>query len=233
MLQLFDPRKILPAYALTTAAIAVGVFLLLKYLLKWELEVYKIFGLASSVSWVLTMLLFSTPVPKWVWCIARCISKDIYPDLTGTWEGTITPVPASLKVLKVRARIQHSILTLFIDFHGETFDSFTLSATPLAERGQHLLHYVYQSEPKSPDRPVYKGTAILRVRLVSEGKTAILMLMGQYHTDRKTVGTIELRQTGTDATKDVSFGPHQPQPEQAPPPIAADEKAAPEGQGPT
>lgn len=232
MLQLFDPRKLLPAYALTTAGIAVVVFLLLQYLFKWELEVYKIFGLASSVSWVLTMLLFSTPVPKWVWYIARCISKDIYPDLTGTWEGTITPTNGSGKVLKVRARIQHSVLSLFIDFHGETFDSHTLSATPLAERGHHLLHYVYQSDPKTPGWPTFKGTAILHVRLVGEGKDVTLVLSGQYHTDRRTVGNVELRRTGKDATKDVSFGSYQPrpQPEQVQPPT--DVKGGPEGQSP-
>jgi hypothetical protein len=205
MLHLFDPRKLLPAYALTTAALAVIVFMGIHYVLELNWEVYKVVGLASSVSWVLTMLLFSTPVPMWAWYVGRYFSKRIYPNLSGTWEGTITTVGDNTETLKVRACIQHDLLSLFIEFHGETFDSQTLSATPIAEKGQHALHYIYLSESKIPGRDAYKGTAILRVREIEIGGSKTLSLVGKYHTERKTIGNIELHRTGTDATKDVSF----------------------------
>jgi hypothetical protein len=212
MLQLFDPRKLLPAYALVTAAISVLTYVAIQHYFAFNWEVYKVVGLSSSVSSVLTLILFSTPLPIWAWYLARCISKNIYPDLTGTWEGTITTISDRTESLKVRARIQHDLLSLFIDFHGETFDSVTMSATPIAEKGQHNLHYIYLSESKIPGRDAYRGTAVLRVREVEVGGKKTLSLSGKYHTERKTIGTIELQRMGTDTSIDVSFGPPQPPP---------------------
>lgn len=209
MLHLLDPKKILPAYAIATTAVSVMAFLAIQYAFTLNWEVYKIVTLSSTVSSVLILILLSAPVTRIVWKTLQWWDKDVYPDLTGCWEGKINPASENAagtdEPLVVRAKIKHSILALFIDFHGKTFDSITLSATPLVEKGQQHLHYVYRSESKIPGRETYNGTAVLRVGTVKTDKGTILSLKGQYHTDRRTVGTIELFQTGTDTSQDVTF----------------------------
>lgn len=209
MLHLLDPKKLLPAYALVTATISVFIFVAIQHYFAFNWEVYKVVTLSSTVSSVLVVILFSTPAPRWMWHFARWLSKEVYPDLTGTWEGTISPAAVShqavAKPMAVRARIQHSLLTLFIDFHGETFDSITLSATPLVEKGQHHLHYVYQSDSKIPGREAYRGTTILRVREVETEQGRTLALSGHYFTMRCTIGSIQLHRTSKDTTRDVVF----------------------------
>ncbi|WP_437925355.1 hypothetical protein WMF37_40835 [Sorangium sp. So ce291] len=209
MLHLLDPKKVLPAYALVTTATSVAIFLTIQHIFALNWEVYKIVTLSSTISSILTIVLFSNLVSRTIWNALRWWSKDIYPNLTGAWEGKICPVPdknnKASEPLVVRASIKHSILVLFIDFHGETFDSVTQSATPIIEKGQHRLHYVYRSDSKIPGRDSYNGTAILRVGTVKTDKGTALSLKGQYSTDRRTIGTIELLQIGTDADHDVAF----------------------------
>ncbi|WP_437574193.1 hypothetical protein [Sorangium sp. So ce887] len=209
MLHLLDPKKVLPAYALVTTAASVAVFLVIQRVLKIDWEIYKIVTLSSSISSILTIIAFSNFVSRAIWDTLRWWSRDTYPNLTGSWEGKICPVPdradKASEPLVVRASIKHSILVLFIDFHGETFDSVTQSATPIIEKGQHRLHYVYRSDSKIPGRESYNGTAILRVVAVKTDKGTALSLKGQYSTDRRTIGTIELLQIGTDAHHDVAF----------------------------
>lgn len=199
MFHLMDPKKILAGYVLVTTAISVAIYLIVQryFLLNWD--VTRIVTLSSTISSGLTFLLFSTPVSRIVWRFLCRWNQDIYPDLTGLWEGKI--FPTSDEPLDVHARIKHSIITLYIDFEGKTFESITLSATPLIEKGQQRLHYVYRSESKIPGRPSYNGTAILRVGNVKKGNITALSLQGSYHTDRRTVGTIELHKIGSDANQ--------------------------------
>ena len=209
MLHLLDPKKILPAYALVATATSVIIFIVFQSFFATHWEVYKVVGLSSSVSSVLIFLLFSSPIPRWAWTLWRKFSKEVYPELTGCWEGTITPekVPegSSLDPLVVRAKIRHSLLTLYIDFHGQSFDSVTLSATPIIEQGQHRLHYVYRSESHIPGRETFAGTAMLRVLAVTVEKYESLALLGQYFTERGTTGTIELHRTETNVNRNMSF----------------------------
>jgi hypothetical protein len=89
--------------------------------------------------------------------------------------------------------------------HGETVKSITLAASTIIEAGQYKLYYVYRAEPKEPTWAPYSGTTKFDLRISSIGAGLSLALSGQYYTDRDTVGTIELRQTGSDPLSDVSF----------------------------
>src|SRR6266542_2561662 len=140
MFHLMDLKKILAIYVLVTIAISVAVFLIVQRLFSLNWDVTKIVTLASTISSALTFLIFSTPISRIVWKFLCWWSKDVYPDLTGFWEGKIFPASENAKnavePLDVQARIKHSIITLYIDFDGETFESITLSATSLIEKGQ-------------------------------------------------------------------------------------------------
>jgi hypothetical protein len=205
MLPLMDPKKILAGYVLLTTVISVAVFMIVQRFFSLNWDITKIVTLSSTISSTLTFMLFSTPITRLVWRILCRWSKDIYPDLSGLWQGKIFPASESTKKveepLDVHARIKHSIIALYIDFEGNTFESITLSATPLIEKGQLRLHYVYRSESKIPGRESYNGTALLRVGTINTANGTTLLLSGQYHTDRRTVGTIELRKIGSDANQ--------------------------------
>lgn len=202
MFHLLDPRKILALYALTTVAISVAVYSLLQYALNLDWSPFKIIGLSSTVSSVLSFLLFATPLAGVFWALARRISKNVYPNLTGCWRGTIQPtnVPEgfSTSPLKMVARIRHSPLNLYIDFDGETFESATLSAVPAIEQGRHQLYYIYRSDSKVPGRSNFIGTAKLRVAPDSSSEGGSLAMRGHYFTGRGAIGMIELSQVGRD-----------------------------------
>jgi hypothetical protein len=172
--------------------------------------VYRIATVSSVVTPLLIALLSSNTVWRPLWRGWAQWDSSKYPDLNGTWEGTIEPVSgksgAAAETLPIKARIRHSMFEILVDFHGETFDSFTLAATPRIDQGHHYLYYIYRSESRVPNRPVYLGTATLRVQRLENGTLA---LGGQYYTGRKTIGTINLKQTSRDPDKAINTHQHK------------------------
>lgn len=203
MLQLLELREILKWVAIFTAGFSTGIYYYLQQTIFPDWSLFKIVTLAPIVASLLIAAALSDVVFKRIWRLLRRWNKLLYPDLTGCWEGRI--VPTSGESLVVRANIRHSPVGIQIDFHGETFKSITLVATPTVDQGQHYLYYVYHSESKDPKRPPYDGTAILRVRTKGELEQSIHLLSGPYYTTRKTVGNIELRQVSSDPDQDMSF----------------------------
>lgn len=203
MLQLLELKGTLKWIAIITAALSTGAYYYLQKFAFPDWSLVKIVTLAPLVASLLVGVALSDPVFKRIWRMLRWWSKSFYPDLTGCWEGRI--IPSSGDGMEVRATVRHSPLGIQIDFFGKTFKSITLTAAPTIEQGQQYLYYVYRSVPYDIAHPSYNGTAILRVRARAELDNHILLLSGQYHTTRGTIGTIELQQVSTDADKDVSF----------------------------
>lgn len=168
-----------------------------------QLEVYRIFYFSSVITALVGYIALSPNCYRWCWRQAKALNKAIYPDLNGTWSGTIEIGPAHS--LEVRAVIRQSLLVTEIDLHARTTKSITLAASAMVEGGQPMLYYIYRAEPKNPDWPSYSGTTRMTVRVDPDGAPGTLALSGQYYTSRKTTGTIQLRQTGTDPSVDVAF----------------------------
>lgn len=203
MLQLLELKGTLKWLAVITAAFSTAIYYYLQKSFFPDWSLFKIVTLASIVATLLVGAALSDLVSKRVWQALRWWSKSIYPDLTGCWEGRIMPKTGDN--LAVRATIRHSPVGIQIDFHGETFKSITLTATPTIEQGQQYLYYTYLSESRDTKRPSYKGTAILRIRMRVELDHHMLLLSGQYYTTRETVGTIELQQVNNDPNMDMAF----------------------------
>ena len=200
MLQIVKIDFLLKLVAIATVAISTALYYVAHRFWFPEWTMYKVITISAIVSAMLIGCLTSVSVSRWIWAFARLFNKALFPDLNGTWEGTIET--ATKQELQIRATIRQSLLSTQIDMHGETVKSLTLSATPAVEQGQHRLYYVYLADPKSPERGPYKGTTTFSVRVNDNGH---LELTGTYYTDRKMSGAVGLQQVGTDPSKDVSF----------------------------
>lgn len=204
MLQLLELKEILKWLAIITTALSTGIYYCVQKFVFHDWSVLKIVTLASAVASTLVAISLSNFVSRRVWRLLRRWNKSLYPDLTGCWRGKISPTAGP--IIEVRATIRHSPTGIQIDFHGPSFKSITLAATPTVEQGHQYLYYVYLADPRNPKHPPYKGTAVLRVRSdVANNNRAELSLSGQYYTVRKTVGTIELKQESTDVNQDMSY----------------------------
>ncbi|MCY1030677.1 hypothetical protein OV207_04345 [Corallococcus sp. BB11-1] len=193
-------------------AFSVAVSIVLYYCVaQWVFPgwpIYKIATLSSMVVTCTLALLSSNFFWRPLWRIVVRFNGSVYPDLNGTWEGTIMPNPshgAKVSEIPIRARIRQSTTDILIDFYGETVKSVTLSATPRIYQGQHFLYYIYRAEPRGTVRPPYEGTTTLRVQTEAKSNKPHLTLSGQYYTVRQTAGEIRLIQIGKNPNQDVSY----------------------------
>jgi hypothetical protein len=206
MLHLIDVKKLAKYFGVATVALSACALYALQSLVAPDYPLWKIIGIASTVSSVLVISILSTPVTRACWAIASRFNDDLYPDLNGVWEGEISPSPAQprqeTEAIRFVAVVRHSVYRTEIDLHGDTFTSVTQSATARIEQGQHHLVYVYRVAPRSASRPDYNGTASLRVQVAMVDGTPSLLLAGKYFTDRETVGEMSMRRASK-KVKDV------------------------------
>lgn len=138
-------------------------------------------------------------ISRKIWAGLCKLNNSMYPDLNGTWEGEVTF--ESNQTIRVSAVIRHSLAVTEIDLHGETVKSITLEATPIIEKGQKKLYYVYRSMPKDPKWPSYSGTTLFDLRRTNGG----LELSGNYYTARQKIGSIRLKQVSLNPNIDISL----------------------------
>ncbi|MFE8601369.1 Cap15 family cyclic dinucleotide receptor domain-containing protein [Archangium violaceum] len=212
MIQVMDLRSVLWRLTLSAIVLSLLVYYFVVRFFFADWPVYKIVTITSSVASAVIGLFFSNKVWRPLWGLAVRLDNSRYPDLNGIWEGTVQPSSlkegASVAALPIKARIRLSMTEMFIDFHGKTFKSVTLAATPRVEQGQHYLYYIYRAEPQDPNRQSYVGIASLRVQITSsqdDSKNPCLLLSGNYFTDRETRGTISLKQKDRNPDQDVSY----------------------------
>lgn len=163
----------------------------------------RVFTLAPLIALVLTFTLTSKAPARLIWRLARAFNKSLYPDLNGVWEGEI--ITSKNQKLPARATIRQALLHTEIDMHTSTAKSVTLEATPVMESGQYKLYYTYRAKPQNPRYGAYTGTTIFDIRQTEVDGELVYELTGYFYTERKTLGTTRLRQTGSDPMKDISF----------------------------
>lgn len=212
MIQVMDLRAVLWRLMISAVVLSLLVYYGVVRFVFPDWPVYKIVTITSSVASAVIGLFFSKKVWRPLWALAVHFDNSKYPDLNGIWEGTVQPSSlqegASVAALPIKARIRLSMTEMFIDFHGKSFKSVTLAATPRIEQGQHYLYYVYRSVPQDPKWTSYVGIASLRVQIASEqesSESSWLSLSGHYFTDRETKGMISLKQIDKNPDRDVSY----------------------------
>ena len=139
----------------------------------------------------------------WKWVIFRGWLVTM-PILHGTWKGTLhttwenpetgeTPGPIDM-YLAIRQTFRAIHITMFTRESVSQSDAASLCMDD--ERGQRLLTYSYANVPDASVRhrsQIHYGSARLRITL-----KPTLVLQGEYWTDRKSTGHMELTFVGKD-----------------------------------
>jgi len=202
MLHLIDFKLFVRTLVIAAIVTSTAIYYIIQ-LVATDYAAYEIVFMSSLISTAIAFVLTAPVVYRYIWKYLRKFKITALQDLNGVWSGTIQPTNS--KPIEVRAIIRQTLYSTEIDVHGETVKSVTLSASPMVEAGQHKMYYVYRAEPKEPTWSPYTGTTRLTLRVLESNDDCPLVLSGQYFTDRDTKGTIELRQTGLDPTKDAAF----------------------------
>lgn len=120
-----------------------------------------------------------------------------FPDLQGTWEGTLSSTFVSRKTGKKLPPIaavfviKQTFDSVSITMNTGESSSYSQGAVFLKERGANRLRYTYTNRPDPAVRhqsEIHDGAADLRIIESPE-----LALEGEYWTGRKTTGSIKLK----------------------------------------
>lgn len=135
---------------------------------------------------------------RWLWARIPWLSTSLFPDLNGTWKGTLQttwvnehgvvpgPIPATIW-------IRQSLLTIHVQQQTGESDSWSVRVFPeaTADAGRFALWYSYDNQPRAAVRArSARHDGIARLELaVPVGADR---LTGQYFTSRRTTGDIEV-----------------------------------------
>lgn len=203
MFRVINILSIIRYVAILTTIFSICTYAAAKYYLDDSLGIIKIASIAPSISFFLIFLITTGFFSRNIWRIVRKFNKSLFPDLNGTWEGEII-TERNLKI-PARALIKQTLVQTWIYIHTESSKSLTLESTPAIDCGQFKVYYIYKSIPKNTDWPIYMGSTIFDVRIVSENSENFLELSGYYFTDRKSTGRVRFRQMSERVDDDVSF----------------------------
>jgi hypothetical protein len=137
---------------------------------------------------------------RWVWRRFPIVERKTFPDLTGTWEGTLVstwidpstgkllpPIPADLW-------IRQGLFSMSVKLRTEESTSYStryvLEAYP--EAGRFRVWYSYANHPKAEvafRSARHEGVGWLEMDIDSEPDR----LAGQYYSDRRTSGDMTFR----------------------------------------
>lgn len=139
---------------------------------------------------------------RWGWRLAIFQGWLVpFPDLTGTWEGTLSTTWTNPNTgqtpsdIEIRLVVRHDFNRLSCVLYTAESMSWSTAATLYSNDDDAIkrLSYTYINQPDAAVRDrsaISNGAAILRL---IEGKSK--RLEGQYWTDRKTTGDISVRFT--------------------------------------
>jgi hypothetical protein len=162
----------------------------------------SIYGLASIAASLIVTLIIPIAEQVWrpIWRLCPFLSRRFFPDLNGTWTGHLQttwrdpstgempgPIPATFWIEQGLFRVNVRMRT------GESRSRSTRCLVE-ADRGGGIyrLYYSYHNRPKAEvaERSArHDGSAWLELDLDAGDNR----LVGQYFTERKTQGDIELR----------------------------------------
>jgi SMODS-associating 2TM, beta-strand rich effector domain len=141
---------------------------------------------------------------RWVWRRFPVIGRKTFPDLSGTWEGTLVSTwkdPATGKgvpPIPVTIWIRQGLFSTSIKLGTGESTSFSTRCLLEADResGRFRFWYSYDNTPRAAYRhrsARHEGVAWLELDIGTDPSR----LIGCYYTDRKTSGDIDVRRTGT------------------------------------
>jgi hypothetical protein len=178
---------------LTFAAIWIGLIFLTQREMNITVETIKTIPDAITIYAVLAFFFVKW---GWKWRIFRGWLVP-FPNLQGTWEGTITstwkstagqapaPIPATLVIRHKFSEISCVLYT------GESESHSMAAQVNEDSAGVLRLSYTYTSRPKPSVRDrseIHDGAAVLTV-----GEAPTLSLKGEYWTGRKTTGEMSFQ----------------------------------------
>lgn len=202
MYRIIRVNSLIKNVAILTVFLSISIYSSLQHFFP-DISIYKVFTISTIVSTALIFLINNSTITRGIWKLIGKYKKSLFPDLNGSWEGKILTEGGN--DILIRALIRQTLTETEIDIHGKTMKSITLETTPVNEKGQNKLYYVYRSHPKTPGWPSYTGSILFDVRNLTCKIDGVLELSGYYYTDRKTVGNIMLRQVSKNNTTDVSY----------------------------
>jgi hypothetical protein len=203
------PRR---TQVLVVAAVAIALAWAIEAVVEWVGGEPK-----TPLKWVsLIATLIVTPiagVAGWLWRrlwrLSPWIERNTFPDLTGVWEGhlvstwrdaegrTLPPIPVTMLVRQG---------LLFVSIKMRTAESASHSTRSLPEADREAQRFrVWYSYENRPDAAFahrssrHDGVAWLEMDYERDPDR----LVGQYFTERKTNGDIDLRRTSREVTLDV------------------------------
>ena len=141
-----------------------------------------------------------------VWRRFPAIARATFPDLNGTWEGRIATMwisPDTGKTpdpIQVTVRIKQSLFSTAVQFKTKDATSYSTRCSLEAHRapGTYRVLYSYEHRPTAsvrPRNPAHHGFAWLEMDIAADRDR----LVGQYFTDRRTTGDIELCRAASDS----------------------------------
>lgn len=108
------------------------------------------------------ILIFSKYFWRSVWKRVPALSRQIFPDINGIWEGKIIFYDDNQEPteLEAKARIKQNLWQIHMDLQSTTSQSHTLVAYPIIEAGNPKLYYIYHNIPNNPEYPEFKGSDV-------------------------------------------------------------------------
>lgn len=199
MIKVIDFKLLFRIVAIVTTLISIVTYEIIRKIWMPDLPLFRVVFFSTWGAMIVIFLITTDCTGRFLWRLLKKTSPSLFPDINGTWEGEII-TETELKI-PAKAVIRQSLLRTQVDIHTPTSKSLTLETTPANESGQPKLYYAYRSIPKDPKRNIYTGFTVFDVIHKDGG----IELSGSYFTDRKTIGRILLKQTGTDIAADVSY----------------------------
>lgn len=182
------------------AVVGIGILLvLIKYqdlALGLNYDTLSAAGTVAAATWLLWGVF-----KKWLWKLPFLQGWLVkIPNLNGTWTGEmqstwINPeTNTGIPPISTTATITQTLTTITVDFQTGEMESQSVVADVSCDSHRRIaeIKYIYQSEPDATVRgrsEMHYGSAKLGVKKAN-GKT---LLKGDYWTDRKTTGTINLK----------------------------------------
>ena len=165
------------------------IIIIASYLIISKLFHSSLFGDISKTVSIFVFVFFV--YSKWLWKKSPFIKFLPFPYLGGIWQGELKSTYEDDMTIKLRVEIKHSLfhpyLKMYTDESHSISNSFSFNIDE--DKGIRQIIYTYQNNPKATERhhsSIHYGAAVLNFN--EKGN----FMEGNYWTDRKTTGTIEL-----------------------------------------
>lgn len=147
---------------------------------------------------------------RWIWRRFPLIGRKTFPDLSGTWRGTLVSTwkdPSTgqgVAPIPITIWIRQGLFSTSIKLRTGESTSYSTRCLLEADReaGRFRFWYSYDNTPQAEYRhrsATHEGVAWLELDIDTDPER----LIGCYYTDRKTSGDMDVRRVGTTVEGDT------------------------------